>query len=180
MVGVQLICTEIPMIHKTLKSNRTKILARRYEKMFHFPKQAKPVGDLKLCNSLQEDFGPRRSWFLLVLIYDSVMFCAYFFIPILWSWFFPSVFFCGLSHLYLCHSQISLANIGKKISLFINSQVSPETCQTRCWLALSPALPLQLQLDFHNKEKSEVVCLCTPGIFIWGETRCNQEPAKGI
>lgn len=66
MVGVQFISIEIPVIRKTLKPNMTEILTKRYEKMFHFPKLAKSAGDLKLCNSSQEEFGPRRSWFLLV------------------------------------------------------------------------------------------------------------------
>lgn len=143
-VGVQLISSEILVTRKTLKPNRTKTLARRYEKMSHFPKLAKSAGGLKQCNSLQEEFGPRRLWFLLsnVLVYDSVTFCVYFFIPILQPCFFPSVFFCDVSHLYLCHGQASPANIGRKISLFISSQVSPKKCQSRCWLTSSPVLPL--------------------------------------
>lgn len=57
---MQFISTEM------LKPNKTKTLARRYEKMFHFPKLVKSARYLKLCNSLQEEFGPRRSSFLLV------------------------------------------------------------------------------------------------------------------
>lgn len=144
MVGVQFISIEIPVIRKTLKPNRTEILTKRYEKMFHFPKLAKSAGDLKLCNSLEEEFGPRRSWFLLVQcpgLWLCRILCIFFFLPSFSQASFH-LFFSVASHPYLCHSQASPAKIGRKISLFINSQVSPKTCQTRCWLAPSPVLPL--------------------------------------
>lgn len=84
MVGVQFISIEIPVIRKTLKPNRTEILTKRYEKMFRFPKLAKSAGDLKLCNSLQEEFGPRRSWFLLVQcpgLWLCHILCIFFLLP---------------------------------------------------------------------------------------------------
>lgn len=56
MIGVEeFISTEMPVICNPLKSNKAKVLARRYEKMyywFHFLKPAKSAGNLKLSIGL--------------------------------------------------------------------------------------------------------------------------------
>lgn len=90
--------------------------------MFHFPKIAKLAGDQNCVIVYRKslDQGGHGFYLSSVQVYDTDMFCGCFFIPILQLCFFPSVFFCGLSHVHTCHSQASPANTGRKISLFIN------------------------------------------------------------